>query len=172
MKVEGTLSIQNPAVVPFSHNCTKCKNSNLLVLDDGFYCNICHHVRSVFKKASLSGKIVTFSENVFVTIEGQWLASLVGMSETQFLNLTRGEQILMLSSFRVRGIFALTFTNYLCGFTERMEVAANPSSDASTSLVQEFSPSLIEGQTAAHDGDNASKKRKMEDNETLVSSEN
>ena len=54
-------------------------------------------------------------------LEGQWLETLVRMLEEIFLNLSRQEQIRMLTSFRIKGTFWLTPMSFMNGFDEDME---------------------------------------------------
>jgi hypothetical protein len=83
------LSITNPVVAPYKHVCEKYNLSNLIVVEEGFYCNVCHSPQPVLKQAYLRGKITTTSQVVTMYLEGKWLQTLVWMPEEQFLNLSR-----------------------------------------------------------------------------------
>lgn len=124
-----------PSVAPFKHHCVKCSLSNVIIIDGGFYCNHCHSVQEVAKKAHLSAKIVNGDGEFSITIEGQWLVALVRMSEAQFLALSRGQQIKMLSTLKVRGGFLLTPMAMLCGYEEQMEASSD--SNVETNLTDE-----------------------------------
>lgn len=125
-----------PSVAPFKQHCVKCSLSNVIIIDGGFYCNHCHSVREVIKKAHLSAKIVNDEGEILITIEGQWLVSLVRMSEEQFLALSRGQQIKMLSTLKVKGGFLLTSLAVLCGYEEQME-ASGSDSNVDTNITDE-----------------------------------
>ena len=86
-------------MVPYKHVCCKCKFSNLIVIEDSFYCSVCHNVQDVTKKAFLQRKIVNSTQEIIITLEGEWLEALVGMVEEQFLNLPQGQQIKKLFAF-------------------------------------------------------------------------
>lgn len=131
VQVEGTLAIERPSGAPFKNHCTKCSHSNLIVLEGGFYCNICHGVQDVVRKAHLCAKIANADGEHSITIEGQWLVSLVRMSEDKFLALSRGQQIKMLSTLKIKGTFLLTPMAMLCGYEENMEVSASSNVETS-----------------------------------------
>ena len=90
-------------------------------VEEGFYYNVCHCSQTITKRAHLRGKITTTSEVVTIFLEGQWLETLVRMSEEIFLNLSRQEQIRMLTSFRIKGTFWLIPMSFMNGFDEDME---------------------------------------------------
>jgi hypothetical protein len=99
--VYGTLSIASPAVAPYKYVCKQCNLSNLIVVEEGFY----YSPQQVFNQAYLYGKITTTSQVVTMYLEGKWLQTLVRMLEEQFLNLSRGEQVKMLTTFWIKGTF-------------------------------------------------------------------
>ncbi|KAG0572581.1 hypothetical protein KC19_VG107300 [Ceratodon purpureus] len=66
-------------------------------------------------------------------LEGQWLQTLVRMTEEQFLKLSRGEQIKMLTAFRIKGTFWLTPMAILNGFEEDVDTSNFSSLDMPTS---------------------------------------
>jgi hypothetical protein len=94
-----------------------------MVIEGGFYCNHCRCIQDVVKKAHLCARIVNGDGEYSITIEGQWLVALVRMSEEQFLALSRGNQIKLLSTLKVKGIYSLTPMAVLCGYEEHMEVS-------------------------------------------------
>ena len=71
-------------MVPYKHICYKCKFSNLIVIEGGFYCNMCHNVQDVIKMAFFQEKIVNSIQEVIMSLEGEWLEALVGMTKEQF----------------------------------------------------------------------------------------
>jgi hypothetical protein len=71
------MSIASPAVAPYKLVCNKCKLSNLIVVDKGYYCNKCYSPQPVTKQAYLEGKITTETQIVPMSLEGQWLQTLV-----------------------------------------------------------------------------------------------
>ena len=75
----------------------------------------------VIKRAHLCGKITTTSQVVTIFLEGQWLETLIQMLEKNFLNLSRQEQIRMLTSFCIKGTFWLIPMSFMNGFDEDME---------------------------------------------------
>jgi hypothetical protein len=56
-------------------------------------------------------------------LEGKWLQTLVRMPKEQFLNLSRGEQVKMLITFRIKGTFWLIPMSVLNGFAKYMETS-------------------------------------------------
>jgi hypothetical protein len=128
VKVYGTLSIASLAVAPYKHVCKKCNLSNFIVVEEGFYSNVCHSPQPVLKQAYLRGKITTTSQAVTMYLEGKWLQTLVRMPEEQFLNLSREQQVKMLTTFRIKGTFWLTPMSVLNGFDEDMETSWMPTS--------------------------------------------
>ncbi len=44
------MTVTSPTVAPYKQVCTKCKLSNLILLDGGYYCNVCHTQEVVEKK--------------------------------------------------------------------------------------------------------------------------
>ena len=89
VQVYGTLSIASLAVAPYKHVCKKCNLSNLIVVEEGFYYNVCHNPQPVIKQAYVCVKITSTFQVVTMYLEGQWLQTLVRMSKEQFLNLSR-----------------------------------------------------------------------------------
>ena len=115
------MSIASPAVAPYKNVCTKCKLSNLIKVEEGFYCNVCHCPQIVTKRAHFCGKITTTSQVITIFFEGQWVETLVRMSKEIFLNLSRQEQIRILISFHIKGRFWLTPMSFMNGFDEDIE---------------------------------------------------
>jgi hypothetical protein len=126
--VYGTLFIASPVVAPYKYVCKQCNLSNLIVVEEGFYCNVCHSPQQVLKQAYLRGKITTTSQAITMYFEGKWLQTLVRMPEEQFLNLSKGEQMKMLTTVRIKGIFWLTPMSVLNGFDEDMKTNSMPTS--------------------------------------------
>lgn len=133
------MSIERPTVAPFNHVCAKCSRSNLTIIEGGSYCNICHSVQDVVQKVCLCAKIVNGDKECSITIEGQWLVALVRMSEVSFLTLSRGQQIKMLSTLKVKGTFLLTPMSMLCGYEEHMEASASSNLETNTTHESELS---------------------------------
>jgi hypothetical protein len=138
----GTLSIASPAVAPYKYVCKQCNLSNLIVVEEGFYCNVCHSPQQVLKQAYLRGKITTTSQAVTMYLEGKWLQTLVRMPEEHFLNLSRGEQVKMLTTFRIKGTFWLTPMSVLNGFDEDMETNSMPNTSCNVDSNVEPSTTL------------------------------
>jgi hypothetical protein len=124
--VYGTLSVTSPAITPYKYVCRQCNLSNLIIVEEGFYCNVCHSPQQVLKQAYLRGKITTTSQAVTMYLEGKWLQTLVRMLEEQFLNLSRGEQVKVFTTFRIKGTFWLIPMSILNGFDEDMETSSMP----------------------------------------------
>ena len=80
----------------------------------------------MLKQAYLRGKITTTSQAVTMYLEGKWLEMLVRMPEEQFLNLSRGEQVKMLTTFWIKSTFWLIPMSVLNGFDEDMETSLMP----------------------------------------------
>ena len=73
MYVHGTIPIANVVVAPYRHICTKYNLSNFIIVDEGFYCNVCHGLRSIIRHIYLQAKIIIDISTRVVTMhfEGQ-----------------------------------------------------------------------------------------------------
>lgn len=73
MYVHGTIPIANAVVAPYRRICTKYNLSNFIIVEEGFYCIMCHNLQSITRHIYLQAKIIINISTRVVTmhLEGQ-----------------------------------------------------------------------------------------------------
>ena len=120
LQIEGCLTVQNPTVPPFKRICAVCRFENVVLVYSGkYYCKKCECNQEVEFLPFIKVKILTADvRDVHVSIEGEWLSTLVRMLVKEFFKIGKREHIKLLFQLRLHGRFNLSPTSYLAGYEE------------------------------------------------------
>jgi hypothetical protein len=130
------LSIISPIAPPFQKVCGNCHVIDVSISPtNGVYCNVCHSKSMVQKLGFLCGSIATNDEPMLLIIKGKWLATIVHMIESKFLDLPHPKQVQLLISICIYSKFHLLTTSVLVGFQEKIIPQAKTSLKGETFIV-------------------------------------
>lgn len=84
VQVYGTMSTERRLVTPYKHICKKCKFSNFIVIEGGYYYNVCHIVQDVIKNNFFEGKIINSNQKVYISLKDQCSKHFFGCQKIIF----------------------------------------------------------------------------------------